>query len=299
MLQALDGTLGSWFEEESAAVMVATGSLCEKLAGAYGTSAEASRAVQYELSYSPPASLAAAAAAAYPHFDCIKYRDCTPVRAAPVPPSALTGLELYKCVSAALTCGPCGARGAAERQCARCGVLLCRGRECSISCSRDQVRADACAFALCVDCHAGSSIEGRPAVGDLDAGLGLAQPLCEECGEDLVCPLHQCDINCTCETCGGLRCMGHTFVHPMIDYCQGNFPGCLWSHHDQPACAPAAGGIAYCSGCGWHYCATCFPRMRCPGAMVAPGGAAAGGSACHRCLRCYEHGACPSCLRRS
>jgi hypothetical protein len=291
MQQALEGTLGAWFGGQHAAVTIAMGRLCKKLAGAYGTSAEASRALQYTFSFARPDPASSSL-----HLACVKYGNATPVRAAPVVPSALEGLELYKCVAAALTCDACGARGAAERQCAGCGVLLCRGRACSISCSRDHARGEACAFALCVDCHGESSIEGRPAVFDLDEELALAQPLCEECGEDLVCPLHQCCINCTCESCGGLRCMKHTLVDPIIDYCQASMPGCLWGHHDRPACAPAAGSIAYCSGCWWHYCASCFPQMRCPGAAAA--GGPGGGSACDRCFNCYKHGTCPGCQRR-
>ncbi len=290
MQQGLEGTLGAWFGAQRAAVTTATDSLCEKLAGAYGTSAEASRALLYTFALARPDPDASSL-----HFACVKYGDATPVRVAPVVPSnPLKGreLEFYKCVAAALTCGACGARGAAERQCARCGVLLCRGRACSISCSRDHARGEACAFALCVDCHGESSIEGRPAVFELDFELALAQPLCEECGEDLVCPLHQCHITMNCETCGGLRCNEHVFEYPMIDSCHACMPGCLWSHHDLPACAPAAGSIAYCSGCGGQYCAACFPRMRCPGA------AAGGGLACDRCLNCYVHGTCPGCQRR-
>ena len=213
------------------------------------------------------------------HGPCLKYLDAVPARDAHLAPLPIfapaAGLELFKRISLALTCNVCDTPGAAERQCAHCGILVCRG--CSSRCSRDS--AEGCAFALCPGCNDEAHIVGRPAVFELDEGMGLAQPLCEMCGDDNVCVLHQCYITHSCDSCGKLRCNEHVFNFPSMMFCSGGLDGCLGRHCERGACVPAAGGITYCSRCSSSFCAACFPRMLCPGV----GGTPCPGGCCLHC----------------
>ena len=268
--------------------------LCSALAPTFGVpAAEVGGALQYTLVLPRRAALAAAADL---HDACCKYLRVTPERpthlALPWDSDAALGgggaaagdMLLYTRVATALRCQPCGKAGGAERQCARCGILLCAS--CSVRCSRDC--AGGCAFALCTDCDGYYSIVGRPAVYELDEGLGLAQPLCELCGDEPVCPLHQCLVTSTCDHCFGMRCNAHVLDHPAHNFCSARLAGCLGNHCDAPACMPGAGCIRHCSKCFASFCASCFPQMQCLGV---------GGEVCKCCTYCYKDGVCPSCGR--
>lgn len=295
------GALGSLIPDSVQDVRDAMDSLCSALAPAFGVpAAEVERALQYTL---VQPRRAAPTAAADPHDACCRYKRDTPERAArlalPLDPAAAPGggaaaaagdMLLYTRVAAALTCDACGMAGGAERQCVRCGTLLCAC--CSVRCSRDC--AGGCAFALCTDCDAECSVAGhRPAVRELDEGLGLAQPLCQLCGDEPVCPLHQCSVTSECDCCLGMRCNEHILDHPAHNFCSAWLPvaGCLGSHCDAPACVPAAGRIKHCGECDSSFCVFCYPQMQCPGA--GGGGAAA----CACCKHCYKDGVCPGCGR--
>ena len=279
-------TLGGAFPEFQSEVAGSAGSLYAALALALDVPiADVASALEY--------TFRSVNDAEGPHAKCIMYThaSATPVRdkhLAPLPAFApASGLELFKCISVALTCNVCGVSGAAERQCAHCGALVCSG--CSSRCSRD--RAEGCAFALCPGCNDEAHIDGRPEVYELDESLGLAQPLCEMCGDDIVCVLHQCHITSQCDACSGKRCNEHVLDYPAMMFCAGGLAGCLGRHCERGACAPAAGSIEHCQRCYSSFCAACFPRMLCPGVggVPCPGGC---------CVHCSKSGACPVCGQR-
>lgn len=279
------GPLGDNFPGYRDAVEEAAGTLCDALGQGIGVPPEdVSVALRYTFGPSGEATGL--------HGACSKYMRDTPVRdprLLPLPLFARTrGMELYKRVSIALTCGPCESPGSAERQCAHCGTLLCSS--CSTRCSLDC--AGGCAFALCPGCMEVDEDERamKPSVFALDEGIGLAQPLCDKCGVDLVCPLHQCMINHRCDRCDGKRCDEHYFYHPAFNFCSGHTPGCLGDHCDD--CTPPEGGIDYCHHCSSSFCAVCKPLLKCPGVGGVP---CMGG----RCEHCYEAGVCPSCGHRA
>jgi hypothetical protein len=252
-------------------------------------------ALEYALVRPPGAP--ADQAAADPHNACCEHKSRTPEHTAHLvlrhlegDAAAAGGMQLYMRVAEALRCEECGMAGGAERQCARCGMLLCAS--CSIRCSRDTVGG--CAYALCSVCDSEHSVVGqRPTVDELDELLGLAQPLCQFCGDEPVCPLHQCLVTSECDSCLGKRCNAHVLAHPMQHFCSADLDlaGCLGAHCDAPACVPAAGRIRRCGRCGSSFCASCFPQMQrpCPG----------GGKDCALCLHCYTTGVpvCKGCGR--
>ena len=291
------GALGDLIPDSLQDVRAAMATLCSALAPTFGVpAAEVEGALRYAL-VQPRRAVPAAAADL--HDACCRYNRATPERAQhlalPWDPAAAPGgggaaagdMLLYTRVATALRCVTCKLAGGAERQCARCGVLQCAS--CSVRCSRDC--AGGCAFALCADCDAEFSVAGqRPAVHELDEGLGLALPLCQLCGDEPVCPLHQCLVTSECDRCLGMRCNEHVLDHPAHNFCSAMLAGCLGAHCDAPACAPAAGRIKHCQGCYSSFCVSCFPLMQCPGA--------GGGAACGRCKHCYKDLVCPGCGRR-
>ena len=189
----------------------------------------------------------------------------------------------------AFQCDACGGAGAAERQCAGCGDLLCG--HCTVRCGEDrphEVRSgprglerervqSKCAFGLCDACHEDSSLVDFP-VDREDVYFadqpGLYAPVCALCPPTLLrCPLHVDCCILECFSCDDRRCMNHN--HDEVDDGEPTyFPGisncftCNFTQCGRIKCEPRDRFMWYCVDgerfCGNVICSKCNPTSTCP-----------------------------------
>lgn len=175
--------------------------------------------------------------------------------------------------ASAFRCSSCREVGAALRQCAACGKLLCLA--CSFCCAIDGVRtADRartiCGFALCGACNEEWSVKdeapSRDNVLELefnDETPFLSPPICRVCETaGSFCPSHLDYCILTCEVCADARCMDHINGDDegdrgFVNCCyKCNFQLCA---HDNFRCELEVGrALRYCPNCYDCYCTTCF-----------------------------------------
>jgi len=213
-----------------------------------------------------------------------------------VPHGALS-LRAFAQWAVAFTCGSCGDTGAATRQCASCGLLLCR--PCSSRCGEDEPEGllpvpagclavleangkapKRCAFALCGDCHLANSLRGGEAYlhkGDLQYmdAPGLVDPLCPGCAsrpdaawarDKPRCLAHVNACICYCynwAACHESMCTLTTCGAPVIAGCS------RCAFQSSLSCGSSAGGqqhmkICSKSTCCAAFCSECVPGRACP-----------------------------------
>jgi hypothetical protein len=152
----------------------------------------------------------------------------------------------------AFACEACGEAGAARRQCASCGELLCL--PCAHRCADDS----RCGFALCGHCHVANSIPGRRVDADVVWEMekpGLLPPPCAECPFSLQCPVHADEATITCESCCLTMCAMHTY-----DEATGvSIESCGTCSTD--LCTRCSDFIS-CDDCGESMCRECEGKTR-------------------------------------
>lgn len=221
-------------------------------------------------------------------------------------PHGAPSLRAFAQWAVAFTCGSCGDAGAATRQCASCGQLLCRS--CSVRCGEDEpegllpipwgclavLEAEGkapkrCAFALCGGCHSANSLCGGEEYtplrqGDLQdmAAPGLVDPLCPGCAsqpdaawarDKPRCLAHVNECICYCynwAACHECMCTLSTCGAPIICGCS------RCSFQSSSACGSTAGGqqhLKICSNskCYDTFCSVCVPGTACPAWNPAAG----------------------------
>jgi hypothetical protein len=196
----------------------------------------------------------------------------------------------------AFACEACGEAGAARRQCAGCGELLC------ITCAHRCAHDSRCGFALCGDCHAENSIHDRVAeaetVWDMEEP-GLLPPPCGECPFSLQCPAHAAEAILMCQKCAFTACSSHPYsatsktvmqvCHTCFSIeCTGcsNFMICLDCYETTCGkCQAKPGGdtgfFHFCSGCLHMSCGKCQRKK---------------GAAPVYCMECFDS-LCDGCVR--
>jgi hypothetical protein len=190
----------------------------------------------------------------------------------PPSPTAITETT-FAAWAQAFACKACGEAGAARRQCAGCGELLCA--TCAHRCAQDT----RCGFALCEDCHAEYSVPGRQVEADVAWGLdapGLVPPPCGDCPFSLQCPAHAGRDILMCRAC----CLTMCAIHPYNEATQVGMEMCS-------KCLYVG-----CTDClDFTICLDCYESM-CPEREVK----AARDESFHSCSGC-GHTSCPTCQR--